>query len=296
MALGVLALLILAAGLNTLTLQPGRVFQQPTVTLPQQGQSPDMAAPPSGTLNTLMRGLLALLLVLFPLSVIFALFSKEGRRRLLTNILMIAMLLLILNRVQENQQQARENPQPEGQAASSELPGVQGEPLPPPPAPPSDQLVLIASVAIVVFGVALAVFLARRWLFPPRPTALVQIAAEADRARDALAAGGALEDVVVRSYRQMIKIVAEARELRRSPSATPREFEDTLAGAGLPYGPLDDLTKLFEQVRYGGLSAGPKERQAAIDSLTAIAAACRAEQRRAMPGGRASRPDAQGAP
>ena len=282
MVLGVLALVTLAGGLSTFSLQPGRVFQQPTYEAPQQA-APDLGdVPTDGSFNTFLRGVLAVLLVLLPLSVILAMFSKEGRKRLLTNALMIGMLLIILSRVQEIQQQAREANQAEG-PIDSQMPGVVGEPLPPPPPPPSEEFVLVASLMIVVIGVALAIWIGRRWLFPRQSSALIQIAEEADRARDALAGGGALEDVVIRSYRQMTKIVAEARELRRPLSATPREFEDTLAGAGLPFGPLDDLTKLFEQVRYGGLVTGAAERKAAIDSLTAIAAACREEQRKTPP-------------
>ncbi len=279
MTLGVLALVLLAGGLSTLTLQPGKIFQQPTYEVPVQSAPIENNAPPSDAFNTLLRGALAVLLVVLPLTIILAMFSKEGRRRLLTNALMIAMLLIILSRVQEIQQQPKESA-PVESALNGQVPAVVGEPLPPPPNPPSEEFVLIASLAIVVIGVALAFWLGRRLLFPPKSSALAQIAEEADRARDALAGGGALEDVVIRSYRQMNKIVAEARELRRPLSATPREFEDTLAGAGLPMGPLDDLTKLFEQVRYGGLVPGPAERKIAIDSLTAIAAACREEQRK----------------
>ena len=279
MILGVLALVLLAGGLSTFTLQPGRVFQQPTYEAPDLTAPDGAIAPTSDTFNTLLRGILAVLLVILPLTIILAMFSKQGRKRLLTNAVMIAMLLFVLSRVQEVQQQAREAP-PAEQGLSNQIPGTIGEPLPPPPNPPSDEFVLIASLAIVVIGLVLAFWLGRRWLFPRQSSALTQIAEEADRARDALASGGALEDVVIRSYRQMNKIVAEARELRRPLSATPREFEDTLAGAGLPMGPLDDLTKLFEQVRYGGLVPGPAERKIAIDSLTAIAAACREEQRK----------------
>jgi hypothetical protein len=289
MILGVLALVFLAGGLSTFTLQPGKVFQQPTYEAPEQTAPVLTDTPSSDTFNTLLRGILAVLLVVLPLSVILAMFSKEGRKRLLTNALMIVMVLIVLSRVQEAQQQAREASQAEV-GIGNQLPAVMGEPLPPPPPPPSEEFVLVASLVIVVIGLILVVWLGRRWLFPPQSSALIQIAEEADRARDELAGGGALEDVVIRSYRQMTKIVAEARELRRSPSATPREFEDTLAGAGLPLGPLDDLTKLFEQVRYGGLVAGPAERQIAINSLTAIAAACREEQRK-IPNPRASRMD-----
>ena len=289
MVLGVLALVLLAGGLSTFTLQPGRVFQQPASEGPEQPAPVPSAESSSDTFETVLRAVLAVLLVILPLSVIAAMFSKEGRKRLITNALMIVMLLVVMSRVQEIQRQAREMSQEVG-VVNEQIPAVIGEPLPPPPPPPSEEFVLIASIVIVVIGVILAVWVGRRWLFQRQPSALIQIAEEADRARDALAGGGALEDVVIRSYRQMNKIVAEARELRRPPSATPREFEDTLAGAGLPLGPLDDLTKLFEQVRYGGLVTGPAERQTAINSLTAIAAACREEQRKTpMPGSASSR-------
>jgi hypothetical protein len=75
----------------------------------------------------------------------------------------------------------------------------------------------------------------------------------------------------------MSRVVAEAREIRRDKATTPHEFEDVLAQAGLPAEPLHALTKVFEDVRYGGLTPGPAERQAAIVSLEAIAAACRLE-------------------
>jgi hypothetical protein len=288
MVLGVLALVLLAGGLSTFTLQPGRVFQQPTSEATEQTAPIQVDQSTSETFNTVLRAVLAVLLVLLPLSVIAALFSKQGRKRLITNALIIGLVLLVLSRVQEVQNQAREANMDVG-GFNDQVPAVMGEPLPPPPSPPSEEFVWIASLAIVVIGLVLLLWLGRRWLFSRQSTALIQIAEEADRARDALAGGGMLEDVVIRSYRQMNKIVAEARELRRSPSATPREFEDTLVGAGLPLGPLDDLTKLFEQVRYGGLVTGPEERQTAINSLTAIAAACREEQRKMSTSSREAR-------
>lgn len=289
MALGVLALVLLAGGLSTFTLEPGRVFLIPTYEPPQQAE-PAAVASMDNVSDTLLRGIMAVLLVLLPVSLIFALFSKEGRKRLIRYALTIAMLLFILNRVQQIQQQAKETAVNEG-AALGQLPVTVGEPLPAPPPAPSEEFVLVASLVIVAIGVLLTIWIGKRWLFPRRPSTLTQIANEADRARVALAGGGALEDVVIRSYRQMNKIVAEARELRRPLSATPREFEDTLAEAGLPLGPLDDLTKLFEQVRYGGLVTGPAERQTAIDCLTAIAAACREEQAKTSGTKRVSRID-----
>jgi hypothetical protein len=87
-----------------------------------------------------------------------------------------------------------------------------------------------------------------------------------------------VEDAIIRAYRQMSRSVAEGRKLVRQQTMTPREFEEYLAAAGLPSAPVQVLTHLFEDVRYGGLVAGSAERQAAIDSLTAIAAACRKDK------------------
>jgi hypothetical protein len=165
-----------------------------------------------------------------------------------------------------------------GEAAPLSSAAETGEPLPPAPPQPTDTLVLAVSIGLVLMLIGLAAWLGRRFLFHELPP-LAQIAQEADRARRDLASGGAIEDVVVRCYRQMSRIVAEARELRRSKATTPHEFEDTLAKAGLPMAPLHALTQLFEDVRYGGLTPGPAERLAAIASLEAIAAACREESK-----------------
>jgi hypothetical protein len=275
--IGVLALLLLAGGLSTFTLQPGRSFQLATPEPTAAAEAPLTTGPASAWPITLMKGVLAVLLLLFPVSVIFAMLSKEGRKRLITNAVMIAMVLLLLNGVQKMQRQFQQMNQPDS-VPSNAIGQVSSEPLPPPPEPPSDEFVLVTTLVIVVLGGVMVLWFGRRWLFPKQTPALEQIAEEADRARTALADGGAVEDVVVRCYRQMSRIVAEARDLRRSQSATPREFETTLVKAGLPLAPLDALTHLFEDVRYGGVQPGPKERQAAIDSLTAISAACRDEQ------------------
>ena len=55
---------------------------------------------------------------------------------------------------------------------------------------------------------------------------------------------------------------------------TPREFEVYLTQNGMPREPVQQLTRLFELVRYGAVTAAPADEQHAVASLTAIVEAC----------------------
>lgn len=83
-----------------------------------------------------------------------------------------------------------------------------------------------------------------------------------------------LTDVIRRCYREMVQTVHEQRGVYRERHVTPREFEQRLLKAGFPQPPVQRLTRLFEQVRYGHTSVGEREKRQAIDSLEQIVAAC----------------------
>jgi hypothetical protein len=274
---GALVLLILSGVLGAFDLQPGRIFLMPTQapTAESQSEQDALGQGNDSTLETILRGILAIAWILLPVSLIVSMLSRQGRRRLLTNVVTIIMLLIILYRIQEIEPAAKS--QSAAGQVGGDLGAVAGEPLPPAPPAPPDWLAWAASAGIVLVLGGLAYYFGRRMLFSREESALVQIGDEAEKARRELDQGGAVEDVVVRCYRQMSRIVAEARALRRQTSDTPEEFARVLVEAGLPPGPLGALTRLFEDVRYGSIPAGPTERQAAIDSLAAIAAACRSE-------------------
>jgi hypothetical protein len=273
--LGALALIILAGGLGSFTFQQGKMYSW---ALPELGTAESSTGFGGGEeLLTFLRGALALLLLLLPVSIVLSLLTKEGRRRLLINIILAILVFMVADRVKEMPKREAEQMAPEI-AAPAKNPADGGEPLPPPPPAPSEEFVMIASIGLVAAGVALAAWLGRGLLFPRPLPPLVQIAMEADRARNTLSSGGAVEDAIIRAYRQMSRTLAEGRKLVRQQTMTPHEFEEYLAAAGLPRSPVQVLTHLFEDVRYGGLVAGAAERQAAIDSLTAIAAACRKDK------------------
>jgi hypothetical protein len=278
LALGALALVIIAGGLGSVTFQPGKSFSRPLPEITATSPAAVGSGFDADTFFVVMRGVLAVALLLLPISLIYALMTKEGRRRLLTNVILVILVALIASQAKQIEKRQSEVQAPEVVGGIRPLPEAGGN-LPPEPPAPSEEFVWIASIGLVAVGLAVAVWLGRNLLFKREVPPLAKIALEAERARADLAGGGAVEDAVVRAYRQMSRIVADARKLHRSQAMTPREFEAYLAKAGLPAGPVEELTRLFEEVRYGGLVPGAPERQAAIDSLGAIAAACRAGEK-----------------
>lgn len=141
-----------------------------------------------------------------------------------------------------------------------------------------------AETALIVVGLLVAaamLFLLLRWeRYRQEMKAVEQQPVDALRARALQALQelrgerAALSDVIRRCYREMTRTVQEQRGVYRERSATPREFEARLLQIGLPPPPVQRLTRLFEQVRYGAAAAGEREKREAIDSLEQIIAAC----------------------
>lgn len=107
-----------------------------------------------------------------------------------------------------------------------------------------------------------------------RPLSYQELSDRAYAAIAELRQGQQLDDVILRCYREMSDTVARQQRVQRQRGTTPREFMMTLQRVGLPETAVAQLTSLFEQVRYGGLTPGRREQLQAIDSLEAIVAAC----------------------
>src|SRR5512146_3198193 len=121
-ALAALAVLLLAGGLGTFTLQPGKVFA-----LPMPAQGADSATPlvmPGGDVFLLiLRGILALFLILIPITIVASLFNKESRKRLIANMIIVALLFLWLSQVKPQPLQAQKTitPLPDANGLSAPL-------------------------------------------------------------------------------------------------------------------------------------------------------------------------------
>ncbi len=273
---GLALLFVLATSLPGLTLWPGVPFS-----LPPLFWQPMLAGEASvdSTFLIVLRIILSLLLLALPIAIIWMLLNKDRRKLLLIYLLMLAVLYwLITNFVPRDnalQLDSLLNPvRPPALETSGNTP-----PVPSFTANPSDSAVWLATIVVVLLIVACAAGLI--WLIQKRlrPSPLQALASEAQGALDAIQAGGSLEATIERCYREMCAVLQRERNVQRNASMTPSEFVQTLQGRGLPISPFQQLTRLFEDLRYGAGRAGPREEQQAVESLTAIVAACSATSR-----------------
>ena len=157
-----------------------------------------------------------------------------------------------------------------------------GVPYPPPEPPqfdpnPPSWLVIGGSllVAALVIGIAASIGMAV-WRSRRRTGSRIQLLAdEAQAALESLQAGNDLKNTIIRCYADMSRVVKEQRGIQRAVDMTPIEFESQLVKLGLPADPVHDLTRVFQDVRYGNHEPGEREERQAILSLTAIVDACR---------------------
>jgi len=139
-----------------------------------------------------------------------------------------------------------------------------------PPALPA-WITYLAAAAVAVAVVWLAWRLARR--FTKREETLNTDELEELRgvlsdAADGLRAGASVEEVVIRCWARMAEILAP-RAGGTDPAITPREFAELLTRWGVRYEAISELTRLFEEVRYGAKPDAPRREQA-LAALAAI--------------------------
>jgi hypothetical protein len=75
-------------------------------------------------------------------------------------------------------------------------------------------------------------------------------------------------------YERMLRLLAR-RGCPRPPTATGREFASAFADRPLLHGPVEELTALYERVRFGGEPLTPAEERRASGLLQALASAPR---------------------
>lgn len=211
--------------------------------------------------------------------------SPETRKKLLRMGLWTVLAVLLGLLVYGRQQPPLEDlVQEEEESAGEPVPftNVEALQLEAQPAPPEpDEVSPSASLGMLISIVALtaAGLLVYRWwrLREQRKDDqpwLAELQRRALLTLSELRQGAALDDAIVRCYREMGLIVEQQRGVRRRREMTAREFEAELARSGLPPRAVQRLTRLFEQVRYGAYRPTPRDQMEAIDSLETIVDAC----------------------
>jgi hypothetical protein len=228
-----------------------------------------------------MQGLQVFLLILVFAYVIISIFDKNARKRLLKDLLRIALILILLqyflNNWQESLLQGDTGLQSSELLDPSEL---SGEVIPPSifvanPQPwmfPLIAVIAAVALALVTFGVLL--LLSKR--FRGGQPRYLNIANNAQNALDEIKEDRfEFSDVIIRCYAEMSQTLADEKDILRSKAMTTHEFEQELLSKGFPARPVQQLTRLFEQVRYGHQQTSNNQKQVAMQALGDIIAFCR---------------------
>ena len=275
LSIGIAATVLLSVGLSGLTLLPGKpYFLGGRLWL---GANESELSLPSETLVKVIRIFFIILLLLLPVSIVYLIISPTARRQLRRDLTIFGSVLLLfwLIRTRLGALNSESGAQPDAAPLVPEtIPSLLIAEF---VAAPPQWLIWLTSFGLAALLVlALAGIVWRvRFYRQPSPSSLMQIAQQAQEALDALQAGGNCRDTVMRCYFEMNHVLHERRGIRLPEAMTPREFEIQLEKAGLPGEHIQQLTRLFESVRYGAKVSGEREEQQAIACLSAIVEACK---------------------
>jgi len=286
-AVAIIALVLLSAGLGQLDLFPEeRPFTLRALLLwmweQYKGSIQEIEPLLPGSSEAvilLLRIAFALALILLPVSIVFFLVSPEFRKKALRELARIMVLMLTIFALSRTPLlEDAQLPEPEMEAPAADIDfdtlletdfAYEQE--------PSRWIIYAVSLLIALVVAFFLVRLGWRLLREREENSepMQRLAREARIAVDALKSDADIRDVVTRCYAEMSRVVQEERDLKRDTGVTAREFERYLGQRGLPIAPVRTLTRLFESVRYGDKMPGEVDRQQAIESLSAIAEACR---------------------
>ena len=274
-----LLMVLLGVSLPILQMEPGVIFSlqasdQKTV---GSSQIPD----DFNWFLIALQGFQVFLFILAFVYIVISLFDKNARRRLLSDLLKFALLTMLLLFLLN-----QELPSPPPSDPDMLQPGIlepaefAGEIVTPPDfeANPQPWILPLITIGVAVL-LALVTFLVLKFLSKRKSVERPQFSDFADNAQNALdeieEAKIDFNDVIIRCYAEMSQTLKDKNGIQRTQTMTTREFEQDLLLKGFPARPVQQLTQLFEQVRYGRQRPGENEKQAATESLSEIIAFCR---------------------
>jgi hypothetical protein len=264
----IVMLMLLASGLTGVAFRPGHMYDFGALTLPTGTATPAPAAElrPPGWLSVVVTLLvLATLLYLVINLILSRKFRREMLIRVISMLIVILLFYLLISALRGNPLPAD---RPPDATPIPPPPPPSGEPFPAFVANPAPWLIIAVSAILVALLIGGIWFLWRRTR--ASPPSLTRLADEAQAALANIQAGADLRDAVLRCYREMGHILSEQHGIERPRGTTPREFEQQLAAVGLRDEHIQQLTRLFERVRYGARQANEREEREAVVCLTAI--------------------------
>ena len=272
MGIALTSIIILSAGINNLDFSPGKPIKISFNTVGTVGEEDTKTG---AYILTLFRMLLVAYLACIPIAIF--LISPRKRKQVAFFLVLFFFLFAFFDRVYFIITSFM-NVAP--QSLNITLPSFQGQSsaystidlLHSPPR----WLTLTVSTGVAILIVAGAVVLIRHITNrSSSPSGLIR-----NTMQDALLKlheGADLKHIIVRCYYEMGQVLMKERGITRNRDMTPREFESVLCNSGLPNEPLFQLTRLFEEIRYGNRASGELEKRDAIRCLTAIIKACETE-------------------
>lgn len=266
---------VLAMALPNLVLLPGQPFRLDSAA-PDLGTS-NSNFPGGGILFFIFQGMIALMVVILFVYIIYSLFSAEGRKRLIVQIILMALLLMVADYIQQHppalnkdqQAQMPERPQMM-QPGEDTIPAAVFSPEP----PQWLTLVIVLGGSLIVAFFAIVIASRLRPADQIAVAPLEQLAEEAQNALVSLHSGDDFRPTIIRCYQEMSRVLKQDKGIAREKAMTPREFEGLLIDKGLPQASVSSLTRLFERARYGHATASDADTDLAVACLTDIANAC----------------------
>ncbi len=268
LALAAIGLILLAASLPVLQFKPGQPIPGAETVFSQSSPLDTVPRPEAPPLLWVLQSALSLVFIVLLGFLVAGLFLQTDIRRLakiMTGLVALLALLFLLPRVIPN---GPELPPGEG---TFKLPATGIYSVAPIGNPPA------YLYQFVIAGLVLCVIVIGAWLLRQalhKPAASNGMAEAAGGALQAIQNGQDLGSAIITCYLRMTDIVKEERGLEREESVTPREFQEMLAGKGVPEGPIRQLTRLFEQARYGRAIPKPEDERVAVECLTSIQTYC----------------------
>lgn len=228
-----------------------------------------------------MRVFSTIVIILLLIYIVSSLFSKEGRKRLLGSVavfLLLALMMLIFSNVLSPMEQMEELPAPlAAEQKPIETEEATGTIVEFDPEPKSWLLVVMIVAGAVLLAVIVFSFVNK---FPgqsaPGTSQYEEFAEKAQSALEDIESDKInFDDIIIRCYAEMSYALQTQTGIQRSEAMTTFEFEQELIKSGFPAQPVQQLTRLFEQVRYGHQQSGETEKHIAVKSLGEIVEFCK---------------------